>query len=114
MAKDDDLLLPEEGADETIADAGDETQAVEAEGTEETVTDVGEGEVAAEVEGEAEVTEEEAVDEGGGSGGASYVEAEAAKPRADVYSAMLILAFLLFGAAIAVAYTELQQFYKVF
>lgn len=111
MAENDDLLMPEEGAsgdaDETITDAGDETQEVEA-GTEETVTDVGEGEVAAEVEGEAEV-EEEASDSG-----PSYIEAEAAKPRADVYSAMLILAFVLFGVAIAVAYQELSEIYKVF
>ncbi len=110
MADNEDLLLPEDdasGGDETIADAGDETQEVDA-GSEETVTDVGEGQVAAEVEGEAEVEEE------GEGSGPSYIEAEAAKPRADVYSAMLILAFLLFGVAIAVAYQELHDFYKVF
>ena len=110
MAENDDLLLPDEGAsegDETITDVGDETQAVDT-GSEETVSDVGEGEVAAEVEGEAEVEEEDA------GGGPAYVEAEAAKPRADVYSAMLILAFLLFGVAIAVAYQELNEYYKMF
>jgi hypothetical protein len=111
---DDDLLEPEEASEETVSDE----LGIEGEGvTEEMSVEEGAEETVAEVEGEAEVeedlgeapAEEEAEDAG-------YVPAAAElgpppKATSNVYTVMLIVAFLLFGTTIYLVGAELKDFY---
>jgi len=53
------------------------------------------------------VAEEEAVQ------GAEFVPEVVSKPKSDVYSAMLVLAFLAFAIGIYLAGNELHEFYDV-
>jgi len=56
----------------------------------------------------------EVVDEGGEEmQGAQFVPEISAKPKPDVYTALLVLAFLAFAVGIGLAGNELNDFYDV-
>ena len=62
------------------------------------------------VEGEEAPAEEAAADEGGGQ---EFVPEMSAKPRSDVYTALLVLGCLAFLSSIILAGMELYEYYDV-
>ena len=107
----DDLLEPEEASEETVSDE----LGLEGEGvTEEMPLEEGTEETVAEVEGEAEV--EEDLGEAPAEEDAGYVPSAAElgpppKAKSNVYTVMLIVAFLMFGTTIYLVGAELKDFY---
>ncbi len=58
-------------------------------------------------------TEEQPIADEGAVEGAEFVPEVVSKPKSDVYSAMLVLAFLAFAVGIYLAGNELNEFYDV-